>query len=686
MATGTETCPICSSPLSHGPKQVRPYTDVDMFSCTRCGGYYLSGLLRTRLPSLGAADRLALSRFIRFHNDRTGEPYREPLIPGTYQAAMGAGRPPAGPAAQMDALLVLVADRTSNLGDQTEPESGLVWAARLGLPSGGHFDSLANAARDRGLLDHAMRVGSTHGHVLSLTMPGWERVGVLRDAAGAGGGQRGGDLGIRAGDGGPHGQRGGDIVIRAGDGGPGARGGDIGIRAGDGAPAVAPMAIEPEKLHPSLTTQALHLMAAASRADSGTAGTSQPTAPSTSGAVHQTGSSVESGHFDIDFDEDGEPMAIPAEWRTEPDVSAGPVDPETPSPAQREIINLVARFQLAAGEPLEGRAIRGHFDGIPSEKVDEVLRSCVPTWLSWSPNVYPPDRYGLTLDGVLCSPEATRAALLIEAVLGVLRVLVKRPGHQEWQWSDVCSREPRIDSVHDLVFARTVLLLSGLAGDGSLENGWSLPVDAERIARYEDVSAFATFRRQRVAESRPSPRSAVPSTSASSFVASRSAPKAFISYSWDSDAHKAWVKSLAECLRRDGVDVVLDQWHLGFGDQIPQFMESSVRDSDYVILVCTPRFKAKADGRKGGVGYEGHIITAEVFRGAPARKFVPVLRHGEWDEAAPSWLAGKLAADLRGDPHADQEYRRLLEHFHDDREPAPPVGNYTRRNPTPDPQ
>ncbi len=37
-------------------------------------------------------------------------------------------------------------------------------------------------------------------------------------------------------------------------------------------------------------------------------------------------------------------------------------------------------------------------------------------------------------------------------------------------------------------------------------------------------------------------------------------------------------------------------------------MERSITGSDYVLIVCTPTYKQKADARVGGVGYEGHII------------------------------------------------------------------------------
>src|SRR5882672_5885405 len=51
------------------------------------------------------------------------------------------------------------------------------------------------------------------------------------------------------------------------------------------------------------------------------------------------------------------------------------------------------------------------------------------------------------------------------------------------------------------------------------------------------------------------------------------APKAFISYSHDSSAHKSWVLKLAGDLRAAGVDVVLDQWDLSAGQDVSMFMQ-----------------------------------------------------------------------------------------------------------------
>jgi hypothetical protein len=126
-------------------------------------------------------------------------------------------------------------------------------------------------------------------------------------------------------------------------------------------------------------------------------------------------------------------------------------------------------------------------------------------------------------------------------------------------------------------------------------------------------------------------------------------PTAFVSYSWDAPEHQRWVRDLAARLRLDGVETVLDQWHAAPGDQLPAFMEKSVRESQFVLVVCTPKYKLKSDGRHGGVGYEGDIMTAEVFTGTQRRKFIPILHSGNWQEAAPSWLLGSYYIDLRGE-------------------------------------
>jgi hypothetical protein len=150
--------------------------------------------------------------------------------------------------------------------------------------------------------------------------------------------------------------------------------------------------------------------------------------------------------------------------------------------------------------------------------------------------------------------------------------------------------------------------------------------------------------------------------------------KAFISYSWDDDAHKRWVRDLASRLRSDGADVTLDQWHLVPGDQLPAFMETAVRESDFVLIVCTARYKQRSDARSGGVGYEGDIISGQVLTKSNQRKFIPILREAPWEVSAPTWVAGKYCIALTGDPYSEQQYDDLLTTLLGTRPQPPAVG------------
>jgi hypothetical protein len=101
-------------------------------------------------------------------------------------------------------------------------------------------------------------------------------------------------------------------------------------------------------------------------------------------------------------------------------------------------------------------------------------------------------------------------------------------------------------------------------------------------------------------------------------------------------------------------------------------MEEAVRTNDFVLIVCTPTYKAKSDSRQGGVGYEGDIMTAEVMADRQHRKFIPLLRIGEWAESAPSWLRGKYFVDMRSGA-AETGYSDLLATILGTRQQAPPV-------------
>ena len=137
-------------------------------------------------------------------------------------------------------------------------------------------------------------------------------------------------------------------------------------------------------------------------------------------------------------------------------------------------------------------------------------------------------------------------------------------------------------------------------------------------------------------------------------------PRVFISYSWENEKHREWVKALADRLLENGVNAHIDQYDLDLGDRLPQFMEQEISDSDFVLIVCTKTYRDKANNRKSGVGYEGHIISAELLSGRNEKKFIPIIKEGQASEVLPTFLAGKLGIDLSNVDNSEEHFNDLL--------------------------
>ncbi len=144
----------------------------------------------------------------------------------------------------------------------------------------------------------------------------------------------------------------------------------------------------------------------------------------------------------------------------------------------------------------------------------------------------------------------------------------------------------------------------------------------------------------------------------------KSSPRVFISYSWDSEDHRAWVRKVAEQLAFVGVEVRLDQWHCPPGQSFTQFMEQEVRDADFCVVICTPEYARKADARTGGVGYEQQIISGDLMSGIERAKFIPILSSGEYthgpEHAIPAAFSGIALIDFRSDVAFKSKLEELL--------------------------
>jgi hypothetical protein len=156
-------------------------------------------------------------------------------------------------------------------------------------------------------------------------------------------------------------------------------------------------------------------------------------------------------------------------------------------------------------------------------------------------------------------------------------------------------------------------------------------------------------------------------------------PSVFLSYSHDSDAHKAWVRKLAEDLRHQGVDARLDQWDLRPGANLEFYMAEGIRCADRVLLVCSSTYVRKAEQRKGGAGYEGMIVTSHMARpmsGSTVKeKFIPLVRNNPGEARLPYFLRSLLWVDFRDDARYSERLEELLRELHDQRRfRKPPLG------------
>lgn len=153
----------------------------------------------------------------------------------------------------------------------------------------------------------------------------------------------------------------------------------------------------------------------------------------------------------------------------------------------------------------------------------------------------------------------------------------------------------------------------------------------------------------------------------------------FISYAWENDAYRERVKSLAARLRQDGVDARLDAWHLE-GVTIPEFMSREVRKAHKILILCSPQYRTKVHDMEDGLattgsGWESMLVNTAIWTKHCKRNLiVGALFLGNWNDAAPDFLAGLPYIDLTDDSNFENNYSILLRDLTGQREQAPPLG------------
>lgn len=145
-------------------------------------------------------------------------------------------------------------------------------------------------------------------------------------------------------------------------------------------------------------------------------------------------------------------------------------------------------------------------------------------------------------------------------------------------------------------------------------------------------------------------------------------PKVFISYSWTTQQHRELVKSWADRLLNDGVDVIIDIYSLQDGQDTYAFMEMMVADSSVtnVLILSDSEYAEKADDRKRGVGVESQIISKEVYDKVEQTKFIPIVCEFREDgtPCLPTFLKSRLWIDFSFPEKVNENWERLVRNLY----------------------
>jgi hypothetical protein len=110
-------------------------------------------------------------------------------------------------------------------------------------------------------------------------------------------------------------------------------------------------------------------------------------------------------------------------------------------------------------------------------------------------------------------------------------------------------------------------------------------------------------------------------------------------------------------------------------------MEKQIRESDFVVMVCTETYYRRVlgeedPGRGRGVRWEGHLIFEAIYQADTRNiKFIPVVLEASGSQWIPSVLQSTNYYDLRSDDGYEELYRRLT---NQPRATKPEVGKLRR--------
>jgi hypothetical protein len=144
-------------------------------------------------------------------------------------------------------------------------------------------------------------------------------------------------------------------------------------------------------------------------------------------------------------------------------------------------------------------------------------------------------------------------------------------------------------------------------------------------------------------------------------IANQNPIRVFISYTQESQEHNDLAVGIANRLRKIGFQSDIDQYH--YNEKWPLWMEKSIQESDFVLVICTETYRNRWDaneeeGKGLGAQWEGNLVRNELYQ-SPRRndKFIPVV----FDETYRKFIPIPLADVTRIDIGTKLEYFEKLQ-------------------------
>lgn len=147
-------------------------------------------------------------------------------------------------------------------------------------------------------------------------------------------------------------------------------------------------------------------------------------------------------------------------------------------------------------------------------------------------------------------------------------------------------------------------------------------------------------------------------------------PRVFISYTGENPENRRWVKTFVDKLRYNGVNAIVDMYHLKPGNDLAQWMTNQLCMADKVILICDSYYAQKADSRNGGVGWETMIIQGDMMMHSLSDKYVFIVREKNIDDGIPMYAKTKYSLQWTEEEIIEKDFQELLYYLFDcDTEP-----------------